>query len=141
MRGAPGNRRPYRDGTIASPYNIVIHKCDTCQAAAVQTQRGPLGIARSQLAAAECDAVISEPGKPNRSSIPPAVRRAVLIRDRHRCQAPGCRNTRFMEVHHILPRERGGSNHPDNLAVLCSSCHKLWHDKKLDGGMLKRVLE
>ncbi|MCK4305035.1 MAG: HNH endonuclease, partial [Candidatus Eisenbacteria sp.] len=50
-------------------------------------------------------------------------------------------NTRFSEVHHIVPRELGGSNHPENLVVLCSTCHKLWHEKKLDGRLLERVLE
>ncbi|MCK4303851.1 MAG: HNH endonuclease, partial [Candidatus Eisenbacteria sp.] len=34
-----------------------------------------------------------------------------------------------------------GTNDPENLTVLCSACHKLWHDKKLDGRLLKRVLE
>jgi len=34
-------------------------------------------------------------------SIPPAVRRLVLRRDRHRCVFPGCRHATFVDVHHI----------------------------------------
>lgn len=30
----------------------------------------------------------------------------------------------LMEVHHIVPRSDGGSNHPDNLVLLCARCHK-----------------
>ncbi|MBU2502534.1 HNH endonuclease, partial [bacterium] len=55
--------------------------------------------------------------------------RRVLARDGHRCQGPGCTNTRFLEVHHVLPRARGGTNRPDNLITLCSACHRHIHDK------------
>jgi len=40
---------------------------------------------------------------------------------------PGC-DTHFpfrvMEVDHILPRSRGGTDHPDNLQLLCSGCNR-----------------
>jgi hypothetical protein len=39
-----------------------------------------------------------------RQSVPPALRRAVLTRDRHRCTAPGCTHATFVDVHHVLPR-------------------------------------
>ena len=31
---------------------------------------------------------------------------------------------RVMEVDHILPRSRGGNDHPDNLQLLCSGCNR-----------------
>ena len=31
---------------------------------------------------------------------------------------------RVMEVDHMLPRSRGGTDHPDNLQLLCSGCNK-----------------
>lgn len=31
---------------------------------------------------------------------------------------------RVMDVDHILPRSRGGSDHPDNLQLLCSGCNR-----------------
>jgi len=29
-----------------------------------------------------------------------------------------------LEVHHIIPRSRGGSDHPGNLKTLCPRCHR-----------------
>jgi hypothetical protein len=75
----------------------------------------------------------------NQATISPSVRRVVLSRDRHQCRAAGCGNTRFLEVHHIVPREKGGSNRPQNLVTLCSRCHQLWHERGLDGRMLTTV--
>lgn len=50
-------------------------------------------------------------------------------RDRHRCRGPGCRRTRFLEVHHVVPREHGGGNDPGNLVTLCAACHRLWPER------------
>ncbi len=83
---------------------------------------------------------------------PPLIRRlvwqrvklAVLRRDRFSCQDCGVvfgakrrkvhdielRHGRggykweSLEVHHILPRSKGGSDHPGNLKTLCPSCHR-----------------
>jgi len=71
------------------------------------------------------------------------MKNAVLRRDRYRCQECGesfgkrrrkvfdhsLRRGRggyrweSLEVHHIIPRSRGGSDHPGNLMTLCPSCH------------------
>ncbi|MCK4304678.1 MAG: HNH endonuclease, partial [Candidatus Eisenbacteria sp.] len=110
-----------------SNYRIISYRCELCQKATVQTNRGAKGISAGELEAAACDAVIERRGERSRSTIPPSVRRAVMERDGYRCQAPGCTNTHFLEVHHRLPRANGGSNHPENLVTLCSRCHKLWH--------------
>jgi hypothetical protein len=42
--------------------------------------------------------------------IPPALRRAVLVRDQHCCRVPGCKNTAFLDLHHIELRSEGGCN-------------------------------
>jgi hypothetical protein len=55
-------------------------------------------------------------------TIPPAVRREVLRRDRRRCVVPGCRNHIFLDVHHLDPRAEGGGHDPERLASLCG-CH------------------
>ena len=34
--------------------------------------------------------------------------RAVLLRDRHCCQVPGCRHVTFVDLHHVRAREDGG---------------------------------
>jgi hypothetical protein len=66
-----------------------------------------------------------------KQSIPPAVRRAVLARDRHRCRIPGCRHTTFLDIHHLVPRSDGGSNDPANIITICSAHHRANHRGQL----------
>ncbi len=113
------------------PVQIHIHQCPDCAKATTQTSKGELQLSETELEQALCDCQISQPGQRNTTSIPPATRRKVLASARHKCQCPGCDHTQFLEVHHIVPRSKGGSNHLDNLLCICSSCHKLLHDGKL----------
>jgi hypothetical protein len=62
-----------------------------------------------------------------KQSIPPALRRQVLTRDRHRCRIPGCTHATFVDVHHIQPRSEGGCNAASNLLTLCSAHHRAVH--------------
>jgi len=39
-----------------------------------------------------------------------------------------------LEVHHIIFRENGGSNHPRNLRTMCSRCHHHLHSIRGGGG-------
>ena len=64
-------------------------------------------------------------------TIPPAVRRAVLHRDHHRCVVPGCRQSRFVDVHHLQPRCEGGEHEEHNLITLCSAHHRALHRGEL----------
>ncbi len=95
----------------------------------VQTNTGERELSRSESERMRCDAAVCEHGGRNTTTIPPRVRREVLARDKHRCQAPGCGRTRFLEVHHIVSRQQGGGNDPENLVTLCASCHRLWHER------------
>ncbi len=106
---------------------IVVRQCPDCEAAAVVTGRGEKALAPAQFEALAEDARVQAPGGPNRATIPPAVRAAVLARDRHRCTTPGCGATSFLEVHHVKPRHLGGTNRVDNLVTLCSRCHGFVH--------------
>jgi HNH endonuclease len=78
-----------------------------------------------------------------RQSIPPALRRAVLARDR-RCRVPGCTHATFVDVHHIQPRSEGGPNEAANLLVLCSAHHRATHcgelliERDCDGSVIFR---
>lgn len=74
--------------------------------------------------------MIASMGRARRAAIPPAVRRRVLARDGQCCQAPGCGRTTLLEVHHRLPRARGGGNDPDNLITLCHGCHRSLHARE-----------
>ena len=44
----------------------------------------------------------------------------------------GCKTEfpfKLFEVDHVIPRSRGGTNHPDNLQLLCSHCNRVKGDK------------
>ncbi|MBL0214613.1 MAG: HNH endonuclease [Myxococcales bacterium] len=68
-----------------------------------------------------------EPGRKLQKSIPDATRRKVFVRDKCRCVVPGCRSTRFLEVHHIKPRSEGGGHELSNTALLCDAHHLQLH--------------
>jgi hypothetical protein len=56
-------------------------------------------------------------------TVPPHLRRAVARRDRH-CAFPGCRQRpAACQVHHLMPRSKGGPTALWNLALLCSFHH------------------
>ena len=62
-----------------------------------------------------------------RRTIPPALRRALLIRDRE-CTFPGCNHQAFLEGHHLEHWSRGGATNKDNLALLCPLHHVALHE-------------
>jgi len=41
------------------------------------------------------------------------------------------------EVHHIIPRGMGGSDHPANLKLVCQNCHKKYNEK-FNGEIISR---
>ncbi|MBK8164536.1 MAG: HNH endonuclease [bacterium] len=125
----PADPAPRRARPAAPAARIVIQQCPECGHAAAATARGERALAPAQLAAARCDAIVHKGGKRNRATIAPATRAAVLARDRHRCAAPGCGSARFLEVHHVVPREAGGSNRAENLVTLCGRCHRFAHEQ------------
>ena len=88
---------------------------------------GPRGLAawlRSTLTTGPA-AAISQPldiGAPT-EVIPPHLRRAVTLRDRH-CAFPGCqRPPAGCHVHHIVPRSEGGPTSIGNCVLLCPFHH------------------
>jgi hypothetical protein len=60
-------------------------------------------------------------------SIPPAIRRALMLRDRG-CAFPGCTHAWFLHAHHIKHWLHGGETSVDNLAMLCTFHHHLVHE-------------
>jgi hypothetical protein len=125
----PASSRTSRDlrrRNSATPYKVVLYRCRACHQTEVVTSSGRRKLDPAAAAATVENATIHDRGK-NRSAIPPAVREKVLARDGHRCQSPGCTATRFLELHHKIPREQGGTNDPRNLITLCSRCHRHTH--------------
>jgi hypothetical protein len=108
------------------PYQVHVMLCPECGKGETPSSRGPLPLSLAELAAVACDAHV-ETGGTNHAVIPPRLRRQVLARDRYTCRGAGCRRTRFLNVHHLIPRERGGTNAAENLITLCSGCHRTLH--------------
>jgi len=111
------------------PVQIHVHEDAKTGRMTVQTDAGERELSRAESERMRCDAAICSHGGRNTTTIPPRVRREVLARDQHRCQAPGCGRTRFLEIHHIVSRKQGGSNKADNLVTLCACCHRLYHER------------
>ena len=61
--------------------------------------------------------------------IPPAMRRAVIVRDRH-CRFPGCdRPHTWCDAHHVLHWADGGPTALPNLLLLCRRHHRMVHQR------------
>lgn len=96
------------DGTRVSAEAFRRVACD-CGVVASGSEGEPLNIGRRTRA------------------IPPAIRRALMLRDRG-CAFPGCTHTRFLHGHHIQHWLHGGETSVENLVTLCTAHHRLVHD-------------
>jgi 5-methylcytosine-specific restriction endonuclease McrA len=63
------------------------------------------------------------------------IRADIIIRDDYTCQMCksyfGSYNLLALSVHHIMPRDKGGSNDERNLITLCQHCHDIAEEKEL----------
>jgi len=71
----------------------------------------------------------------NRQPIPAQVLHQVNLRDQTQCQHlknenTKCKASRFIEIHHINPVSKGGSNELENLVTLCAEHHRQKHEFK-----------
>ncbi len=76
-----------------------------------------------------CDAAgrVVRTGRRTRS-VRAGIRRALEIRDQHRCAFPSCTHTRFLDAHHIEHWVDGGATELDNLVLLCRRHHTFVHE-------------
>jgi 5-methylcytosine-specific restriction endonuclease McrA len=110
-------------------FRMVIEHCPQCG----QTSTPDAEVSETHVGQACCDAEILDMREgPTRGhvsrTIPPATRRAVLHRDHHRCQVPGCTNRLWLDIHHLEYFRAGGGNAEENLLTLCCTHHQLVHD-------------
>lgn len=127
-----------RDNEGSVPYQVALTVCEDCKRT-WQNARGEAIELRPEVAEiAACDAESTgrkeHVSKTERGSLPrahksvtPALRRAVMRRDQGRCRVDGCRNTRWLEVHHIEMKSAGGGQEMENLLCLCSTHHARHH--------------
>lgn len=108
-------------------YRTVLEHCPRCR----HTSGIEAEVDTTHVGLAQCCGEVQEMEGPRRGrlsrTIPPAVRRAVLHRDRWRCRVPGCTHHLWLEPHHIEEFWRGGDHSEANLITLCSVHHKVVH--------------
>jgi hypothetical protein len=120
LRGAAQGSKP--------PYQIAVTICERCERATEDAGGRVVEIGPDVVERACCD---GEHVPRTESDVPARIRREVLRRDHHRCSVPGCRASKWLEVHHIVPREAGGTHDPENLVVLCGAHHRAHHRGRL----------
>ena len=128
---------PTDDGRAS--YQIAIDVCEDCRRARQIADGIPVDISTAMSEAACCDAqVISiahvgakSPTTRATQDVAPTVRRAVVRRDHHRCQVPGCTHATWVVIHHVETRADGGGHDAGNLVTLCSAHHIALHAGKL----------
>jgi len=122
-----------------SNYQVVVYECEHCKRAFQPAGADRVEINAATLETAHCDAqhidltrgsaehdAAAAPPRATQS-VPPALRRQVLLRDQKTCQVPGCRNTIALDVHHIQPRAEGGTHHAHNQLGICTVHHRAVH--------------
>jgi hypothetical protein len=115
--GTAADRRPrpepvrseLEDGTRVSPETSRRLSCDASVVRVTRDRRGD----------------ILDIGRRTRT-IPPALRRALAIRDRG-CRFPGC-GSRFTDAHHVRHWADGGETSLSNCLLLCAHHHRLVHE-------------
>ncbi|MCA9679532.1 MAG: HNH endonuclease, partial [Myxococcales bacterium] len=129
---AAGDARPA--GRAA--YQIALTVCPSCDRTTQDGGGRAIEVPPAVGARARCDATVlgrvdgDDVGRAAQT-VPPRIRRAVIARDHGRCRVPGCRSSRFVEVHHVQPRAQGGRHTMDNLISLCGGHHDAVHAGRL----------
>jgi hypothetical protein len=98
------------DGPSLAPETSRRLTCDCSLVGVLESNGEPLAIGRRS------------------RSIPPAMRRALEIRDGG-CYFPGCNARKFVDGHHIQHWAQGGKTELDNLVLLCRHHHRMVHER------------
>ncbi|MBC8423006.1 hypothetical protein H8E07_02680 [bacterium] len=121
-----------------SSYQIAMTVCGECKKGWQQGKGELIEVDAEAVEMAECDAQRLPPtGGASRArakqDVPPATRREVMRRDGGQCVVNGCRSSVFLDIHHTVPRNEGGTHDPDLMACLCeiSAHHRAVHRGQL----------
>jgi hypothetical protein len=131
----PSSTRAKPESRLA-PYQIALTVCPSCERGWHDAGGRAIAVPDSTIAQAICDAQylgLTDASVAERAyqEVSPATARMVVRRDRGCCQVPGCRSARWLQIHHIVWREHGGSNDPRNLVCLCFAHHQAVHQGKI----------
>jgi hypothetical protein len=124
-------------GAAGPVHQIAYQQCPDCRRATQNGAGREIDVAPEVFERAACDArdigSLDAPA-PERTTttVTPRLRAQVFARDHHCCTVPGCRSARNLDVHHIVPRARGGKHELWNLTILCSGHHAALHDGLLE---------
>jgi hypothetical protein len=115
---------------------VVLYECTSCKRTEVETGGGPIEVGDVAAAALACGAPVVDLEREGRlerrgGPLPTAVARAVRLRDRDRCRVPGCTRRRYVDVHHLTERVRGGIHSRKNCLCLCNTHHRMLHERQL----------
>jgi len=61
-------------------------------------------------------------------TVPAAMRRALEVRDGHRCAFPGCDHRRYLDAHHAVHWADGGETKLGSLVLTCRRHHTFLHE-------------
>jgi hypothetical protein len=137
MASGPTASEPRNDGRPdgRSRYQIAVTVCRECKRGWHDVGGESVELSPAAIECAQCDgqdigSIDDDEVVRAKQKIPPAVRRKVFARDRHRCIVPGCRSTN-LDVHHILEVSNGGKHELSNLIALCEAHHLALHEGSL----------
>ncbi|GAA2089163.1 HNH endonuclease signature motif containing protein [Actinomadura alba] len=125
--GDHGIRGVHGDGDHGTPAETLVRLRRSMLRWAIRVLSGPNGLAsylRTGLLEAPLSgpAIVLDAGTDGRT-VPAPLERLVRRRDR-RCRFPGCDHpAELSQVHHIVPRSRGGPTELWNLLTLCAMHH------------------
>jgi len=133
-----------KDLSGADRHQIVVHVDHETfrhrQAGRCELEHGP-SVAVETARRLACDASViriveDAKGEPldvgrKTGTIPPAIRRALLARDKG-CRFPGCCFKRYVDGHHVQHWADGGETKLANLVTLCRFHHRLVHEGKIE---------
>jgi hypothetical protein len=119
-------------GESGPAHQIAYTQCRDCKRATQNGAGREIDIAPEVFEQAACDArliglIDGSIVAKAMATVSKRLREQVFARDHGRCRVPGCRASRNLDVHHIIPLAAGGPNELWNLLVLCSGHHAAHH--------------
>lgn len=120
---------PSASMTYRTPRNLVL--LDDGTAMAASTLRRMLCDAKVYPAVLGGAGQVLDLGRSARTA-PPALRRALVLRDKG-CTYPGCAlGPKWTEPHHVVPWADGGATDSSTMALVCTRHHRLVHHSGWD---------